>query len=196
MKLNRGLDFVQLDDLLIDLKLTPDVLEVPVPRCFIEDRAQVGCSAWEHGGDSPPAAALAEAVESASVLIRCQLNPCIRLSIHHVPRVSAIRSTRNSLVLAVALQELNDRDRFLQVLLEKYQQAGAAAKQAGAEQQQPQSQQPGALLVAAEAAAGGSSRAPHGLSLPVNAVSSGPPLLLDEAVAVIIKNQRGRQVGA
>jgi len=41
VKLNRGLDFVQLDDLLIDLKLTPDVLEVPVPRCFIEDRAQV-----------------------------------------------------------------------------------------------------------------------------------------------------------
>lgn len=42
VKLNRGLDFVQLDDLLIDLKLTPDVLEVPVPRYFIEDRAQVG----------------------------------------------------------------------------------------------------------------------------------------------------------
>lgn len=41
MKLNRGLDCVQLDDLLIDLKLTPDVLEVPVPRYFIEDRAQV-----------------------------------------------------------------------------------------------------------------------------------------------------------
>lgn len=58
VKLNRGLDFVQLDDLLIDLKLTPDVLEVPVPRCFIEDRAQVGCSGWEHGGDPLPAAAL------------------------------------------------------------------------------------------------------------------------------------------
>lgn len=39
--LNKGLDMVQLDDLLIDLKLTPDVLEVPVPRCFLEDRAQV-----------------------------------------------------------------------------------------------------------------------------------------------------------
>jgi hypothetical protein len=45
VKLNRGLDFVQLDDLLVDLKLTPDVLEVPVPRYFIEDRAKVGgCS--------------------------------------------------------------------------------------------------------------------------------------------------------
>jgi hypothetical protein len=41
VKLNRGLDFVQLDDLLVDLKLTPDVLEVPVPRYFIEDRAKV-----------------------------------------------------------------------------------------------------------------------------------------------------------
>jgi hypothetical protein len=45
VKLNRGLDCVQLDDLLIDLKLTPDVLEVPVPRYFIEDRAQV--SFWQ-----------------------------------------------------------------------------------------------------------------------------------------------------
>jgi hypothetical protein len=41
VKLNRGLDFVQLDDLLVDLKLTPDILEVPVPRYFIEDRAKV-----------------------------------------------------------------------------------------------------------------------------------------------------------
>lgn len=49
VKLNRGLDFVQLDDLLIDLKLTPDVLEVPVPRYFIEDRAQVR----QGGGDRP-----------------------------------------------------------------------------------------------------------------------------------------------
>lgn len=41
VKLNRGLDFIQLDDLLVDLKLTPDVLEVPVPRYYIEDRAKV-----------------------------------------------------------------------------------------------------------------------------------------------------------
>lgn len=47
VKLNRGLDFVQLDDLLVDLKLTPDVLEVPVPRYFIEDRAKV------RGGTGP-----------------------------------------------------------------------------------------------------------------------------------------------
>lgn len=103
-------------------------------------------------------------------------------------------------VLSGAVQELNDRNRFLQVLLKKYQQASAAAKQAGAEQQQqqPQSQQqPGALLAAAAAAAGGGgSRVPDGSSLPVNAVSSGPPLLLDEAVAVIIRNERGQQVGA
>lgn len=90
-----------------------------------------------------------------------------------------------------SLQELNDRDRFLQVLLEKYQQASAAA-QAGAEQQQPQ--QPGALAAAAAATAGGSSKPAQGAGLPVNAVSSGPPLLLEEAVAVIIRNERGRQV--
>lgn len=83
-------------------------------------------------------------------------------------------------------QELNDRDRFLQVLLEKYQQASAA--QAGAEQQlQP-------LGPAAGATAGGGSKAAQAAGLPVNAVNSGPPLLLDEAVAVIIRNERGRQV--
>lgn len=43
VKLNRGgLDFVSLDDILVDLKLTPEVLEVPVPKYFIEDRAKVG----------------------------------------------------------------------------------------------------------------------------------------------------------
>lgn len=108
VKLNRGLDFVQLDDLLVDLKLTPDVLEVPVPRYFIEDRAK----------------------------------------------------------------ELNDRDKFLQVLLEKYQQANQqGAADAGA-------------VVTSNSSKQGNS---------ANAVSSGPPLLPEEAVAVIIRNERGRQ---
>ena len=40
VKLNRGLDFVSLDDILVDLKLTPDVLEIAVPKYFIEDRAK------------------------------------------------------------------------------------------------------------------------------------------------------------
>ena len=35
---NKGVSFVNLDDILVDLKLTPDVLEVPIPRCFVEDR--------------------------------------------------------------------------------------------------------------------------------------------------------------
>ncbi len=38
VKLNKGLDFVSLDDILVDLKLTPEVLEVPVPQYFIKDR--------------------------------------------------------------------------------------------------------------------------------------------------------------
>jgi len=38
VKLNKDIDFVNLDDILVDLKLTPDVLEVPIPRCFVEDR--------------------------------------------------------------------------------------------------------------------------------------------------------------
>lgn len=40
VKLNRGLDFVSLDDILVDLKLTPEVLEIAVPKYFIEDRAK------------------------------------------------------------------------------------------------------------------------------------------------------------
>jgi len=40
VKLNRGLDFVSMDDILVDLKLTPEVLEIAVPKYFIEDRAK------------------------------------------------------------------------------------------------------------------------------------------------------------
>lgn len=40
VKLNRNLDFVSLDDILVDLKLSPEVLEIPVPKYFIEDRAK------------------------------------------------------------------------------------------------------------------------------------------------------------
>ena len=40
MKLNNGLDFVNLDDILVDLKLSPEVVEIPVPRYFLEERRQ------------------------------------------------------------------------------------------------------------------------------------------------------------
>ena len=40
IELNRGVSFVNLDDILVDLKLAPDVLEVPVPKYFIEDHAR------------------------------------------------------------------------------------------------------------------------------------------------------------
>ncbi len=40
VKLNKGLDFVSMDDILVDLKLTPEVLEVPVPKYFVEDRGK------------------------------------------------------------------------------------------------------------------------------------------------------------
>lgn len=38
--LNKQVVFINLDDVLVDLKLAPDVLEVPVPRFFIEDQAR------------------------------------------------------------------------------------------------------------------------------------------------------------
>ena len=41
VKLNQLNDVVQLDDILVDLKLTPDVLEIPVPRYYVEDRQKV-----------------------------------------------------------------------------------------------------------------------------------------------------------
>jgi len=37
--LNRKVSFINLDDVLVDLKLSPAVLEVPVPHFFIEDQA-------------------------------------------------------------------------------------------------------------------------------------------------------------
>lgn len=36
--LNRGINFLNLDEVLVDLKLPPSVLEVPVPRYFVEGR--------------------------------------------------------------------------------------------------------------------------------------------------------------
>ena len=36
--LKEGNNFVNLDDVLVDLKLTPEVLEVPVPKFFLEDQ--------------------------------------------------------------------------------------------------------------------------------------------------------------
>lgn len=46
VKLNRGLDFPSLDDILVDMKLAPEVLELPCPAYFREDRAKVmsGCA--------------------------------------------------------------------------------------------------------------------------------------------------------
>ena len=40
IELNEGVSFVNLDDILVDLKLAPEVLEVPVPKYFIEDHAR------------------------------------------------------------------------------------------------------------------------------------------------------------
>lgn len=45
VKFNRGLEFVHLDDVLVDLKLSPEVIEIPVPHYFLEDRAKVCPSA-------------------------------------------------------------------------------------------------------------------------------------------------------
>ena len=39
--LKGGVNFINLDDVLVDLKLAPDVLEVPVPKFFIEDQAHL-----------------------------------------------------------------------------------------------------------------------------------------------------------
>ena len=37
--LNDGVEALALDDVLADLKKTPESMEIPVPRCFVEDRA-------------------------------------------------------------------------------------------------------------------------------------------------------------
>ena len=38
VKLNKDIDSVNFDDILVDLKLTPDVLELPIPRYFTVGR--------------------------------------------------------------------------------------------------------------------------------------------------------------
>lgn len=44
--LNRGLDYLNIDDILVDLKLTPDQLEVPIPKYFKLDRKRVRCTPY------------------------------------------------------------------------------------------------------------------------------------------------------
>lgn len=41
VKLDRGLDFSGLDDVLVDMKLAPQVLELPCPAYFREERSKV-----------------------------------------------------------------------------------------------------------------------------------------------------------
>jgi hypothetical protein len=41
VKLNKGQDLMNIDDILVDLKLTPQELEIPTPRYFKLDRAKV-----------------------------------------------------------------------------------------------------------------------------------------------------------
>ena len=41
VKLNKGVDFMNIEDILVDLKLTPEELELPVPKYFKLDRAKV-----------------------------------------------------------------------------------------------------------------------------------------------------------
>lgn len=41
VQLNRGLDFPSLDDVLVDMKLAPEVLELPCPAYFRDERAKV-----------------------------------------------------------------------------------------------------------------------------------------------------------
>lgn len=50
VKLNRDIDSVNFDDILVDLKLTPDVLEIPIPRYFVEDRKVGGGDRAKKGG--------------------------------------------------------------------------------------------------------------------------------------------------
>ena len=46
VKLNKGLDFPNLDDVLVDMKLAPEVLELPCPAYFREERAKVHLCAF------------------------------------------------------------------------------------------------------------------------------------------------------
>ena len=44
--LNKGLDNISMEPAMKQLELTPADVEVPIPPCFIEDRAEVRCNSW------------------------------------------------------------------------------------------------------------------------------------------------------
>lgn len=41
MYLNQGIDLINVEAAMKTLDLTPDDLEIPIPRCYLEDRAEV-----------------------------------------------------------------------------------------------------------------------------------------------------------
>lgn len=49
VKLDRGLDFSGLDDVLVDMKLGPQVLELPCPAYFRDERSKVYALPCQHG---------------------------------------------------------------------------------------------------------------------------------------------------
>ncbi len=77
------------------------------------------------------------------------------------------------------LQELDDREKFLEALLEKYEQ-----QQSAAQQQQLRQQQQGA---------GGATPAAGAAPAPSQLLGGRPPLAPEEARAVLLCNERGRQ---
>lgn len=79
MKLNRGLESPPLDDVLMDMKLTPEVLELPAPRYFLEDRQKVPSNlCWQSGCEAqqrPMLLALCQAAVLAGGAIMTQSIP-------------------------------------------------------------------------------------------------------------------------
>ena len=108
MKLNKDIDSVNFDDILVDLKLTPDVLELPIPR---------------RGGFTAVASSWLVALESAARFGDSTLEPEICVSL---VQTFAFQMGKNTCAATPRYftedrkAELEGRAKFLEALVEKY----------------------------------------------------------------------------
>ena len=79
MKLNRGLEFPPLDDVLMDMKLTPEVLELPAPRYFLEDRQKVPPPiCWQNGCEAQQGLVLLALWQAAVIAVTAVMTQSTR----------------------------------------------------------------------------------------------------------------------
>lgn len=112
-------EYVNLDDILVDLKLPPETLEVPVPRYFVEDRAneirnrdKVGLVPWVcRGTMALPRMLHADLVACAPQLIKGYMNLKLSVDRVHVEEDKDLAAAGGDMSLAAAIQVIQRNER-------------------------------------------------------------------------------------